>query len=210
MPPKKKNKTIFVSYIFLIVFLISSLFSSFQFSPLNKLPDNFYTNIEEIESLNNDKSLGKFYSAEFENDKLETGEKSEKSGTVVFKLFGFIPIKKVKVDILPEEEVYIGGVPIGLNVSTKGAIVVSNTIVDPESGKVASNKILKNGDIILKINGKDLTSVADLEEFLNTFVTVKDIQKLKGLLKKENKRFFKLDKKLNQNIEMPDYTKLYC
>ena len=167
MPPKKKNKTIFVSYIFLIVFLISSLFGSFNFAPLNKLPDNFYTNLEEIENLNKDKSLGQFYSAEFENDKLETGEKSEKSGTVVFKLFGFIPIKKVKVDILPEEEVFIGGVPIGLNVSTKGAIVVSNTIVDPESGKVASNKILKNGDIILKINGTDLTSVSDLEEFLN-------------------------------------------
>ena len=167
MPPKKKNKTIFVSYIFLIVFLISSLFGSFNFAPLNKLPDNFYTNLEEIENLNKDKSLGQFYSAEFENDKLETGEKSEKSGTVVFKLFGFIPVKKVKVDILPEEEVFIGGVPIGLNVSTKGAIVVSNTIVDPESGKVASNKILKNGDIILKINGTDLTSVSDLEEFLN-------------------------------------------
>ena len=167
MPPKKKNKAIFISYIFLIVFLISSLFGSFNFAPLNKLPDNFYTNLEEIENLNKDKSLGQFYSAEFENDKLETGEKSEKSGTVVFKLFGFIPVKKVKVDILPEEEVFIGGVPIGLNVSTKGAIVVSNTIVDPESGKVASNKILKNGDIILKINGTDLTSVSDLEEFLN-------------------------------------------
>lgn len=167
MPPKKKNKTIFVSYIFLIVFLISSLFGSFNFAPLNKLPDNFYTNLEEIENLNKDKSLGQFYSAEFENNQLETGEKDEKSGTVVFKLFGFIPVKKVKVDILPEEEVFIGGVPIGLNVSTKGAIVVSNTIVDPESGKVASNKILKNGDIILKINGTDLTSVSDLEEFLN-------------------------------------------
>ena len=167
MPPKKKNKTIFVSYIFLIVFLISSLFGSFNFAPLNKLPDNFYTNLEEIENLNKDKSLGQFYSAEFENNQLETGEKDEKSGTVVFKLFGFIPVKKVKVDILPEEEVFIGGVPIGLNVSTKGAIVVSNTIVDPESGKVASNKILKNGDIILKINGTDLTSVSDLEKFLN-------------------------------------------
>lgn len=167
MPPKKKNKTIFLSYIFLIVFLISSLFGSFNFAPLNKLPDNFYTNLEEIENLNKDKSLGQFYSAEFENNQLETGEKDEKSGTVVFKLFGFIPVKKVKVDILPEEEVFIGGVPIGLNVSTKGAIVVSNTIVDPESGKVASNKILKNGDIILKINGTDLTSVSDLEEFLN-------------------------------------------
>lgn len=167
MPPKKKNKAIFISYIFLIVFLISSLFGSFNFAPLNKLPDNFYTNLEEIENLNKDKSLGQFYSAEFENNQLETGEKDEKSGTVVFKLFGFIPVKKVKVDILPEEEVFIGGVPIGLNVSTKGAIVVSNTIVDPESGKVASNKILKNGDIILKINGTDLTSVSDLEEFLN-------------------------------------------
>ena len=167
MPPKKKNKAIFISYIFLIVFLISSLFGSFNFAPLNKLPDNFYTNLEEIENLNKDKSLGQFYSAEFENNQLETGEKDEKSGTVVFKLFGFIPVKKVKVDILPEEEVFIGGVPIGLNVSTKGAIVVSNTIVDPESGKVASNKILKNGDIILKINGTDLTSVSDLEKFLN-------------------------------------------
>ena len=166
-PRKKQNKSILFSYIFLVVFLLSCLLNNLSFVSINSLPDNFYTNLEEIENLNKDKSLGKLYSADFLNDYLETGEKSDKSGTVIFKLFGFIPIKKVKVEILPEEEVYVGGVPLGLSVTTQGAIVVSNTLVDPSSGKMFSNKILKNGDIILKINDTEITNSSDIEQFLN-------------------------------------------
>lgn len=175
--PKKlsnsKNKHIFLSYIFILVFLLSLLLNSFNQISFNNLPDNFYTNMEEIANINKDKSLGKFYSAQFECDKLETGEQSDKTGTVIFKLFGIIPIKKVKVDILPEEDVYIGGVPIGLNISTNGAIVVSNTIIDSQTGKVASNKVLKNGDIILKINDRSVSSASELEEFLNNNLDAK-------------------------------------
>lgn len=165
-PRKKQNKVVTFSYIFLIVFLLSCLVNNLSFVSINSLPDNFYTNLEEIENLNRDKSLGKFYSADFLNDYLETGEKSDKTGSVVFKLFGFIPIKKIKVEILPEEEVYVGGVPLGLSVTTHGAIVVSNTMVD-SSGKMYSNKILKNGDIILKINDTEISKASDIEQFLS-------------------------------------------
>lgn len=164
---RKKKNNIFILYIFLIMFLISNLFSNFSSSLLLNLPENFYTNLEEIENVNKDKTLGQFYSADFIKNNIETGDKEEKSGTVVFKLFGLIPIKKIKVEILPEEEVFVGGVPIGLNVSTQGAIVVSNTFVDTQNNKVSSHKILKNGDIITKINDKQVNSVQDIEEILN-------------------------------------------
>ena len=164
---RKKKSNFFVIYIFLLVFLITSLFSNFSSSFLLNLPDDFYTNLEEIENLNKDKTLGQFYSADFVKNNLETGEKEDKSGTVVFKLFGLIPIKKVKVEILPEEEVFIGGVPIGLNVTTQGAIVVSNTVIDPQNNNISSHKILKNGDIITKINNKQINAVQDIEECLN-------------------------------------------
>lgn len=167
MYKRKKNYNIFLAYIFLIVFLCSCLFNNFLNYNLGYLPENFYTNLEEIENINKDKTFGKFYNIDFENDILETGEKSDKTGSVVFKLFGFIPIKKVKVEILPEEEVYIGGVPIGLNVSTKGAVVVSNTMVDPKSNKVSSNKQLKNGDIITKLNDMLIEDIDDINQFLS-------------------------------------------
>ena len=53
----------------------------------------------------------------------------------------------------------------------------------------------------------ELKQRTDLEEFLNDFVTTKDIQKLKGLVKKENKKFFKMDKK--QTRKYPDLFKKY-
>ena len=79
-----------------------------------------------------------------------------------------------------------------------------------DDGKRQVTISLLSAEYVDTFENLELKQRTGLEEFLNTFVTVKDIQKLKGLLKKENKRFFKLDKKLNQNIEMPDYTKLYC
>lgn len=164
---KKQNKKIALSYILSLVFLLICLLNNLSFFSINSLPDNFYTNLEEIENLNKDKSLGRFYSADFLNEDIETGQKSDKSGTVIFKLFGFIPIKKVKVEILPEEEVYVGGVPLGLSVTTRGALVVSNTMLDPVSGKMFSNKVLKNGDIIIRINDIVISNCSDIEKVLN-------------------------------------------
>ncbi len=172
MIKKRKYKNIFCAYIFLIVFLLSCLCNNVIYNNIGNLPENFYTNLEEVELLNKEKTLGNLYNVEFKNDILQTGEKDENSGTIIFKLFGIIPIKKVKVEILPEEEVYIGGVPIGLNVSTKGAIVVSNTMVDSKTNKVFSNKILKNGDVIIKINNQEINNIDDI----NTIIEEKNVE----------------------------------
>ena len=172
MIKKRKYKNIFCAYIFLIVFLLSCLCNNIIYNNIGNLPENFYTNLEEVELLNKEKTLGNLYNVEFKNDILQTGEKDENSGTIIFKLFGIIPIKKVKVEILPEEEVYIGGVPIGLNVSTKGAIVVSNTMVDSKTNKVFSNKILKNGDVIIKINNQEINNIDDI----NTIIEEKNVE----------------------------------
>ena len=76
-----------------------------------------------------------------------------------------------------------------------------------DDGKRQVTISLLSAEYVDTFENLELKQRTGLEEFLNTFVTVKDIQKLKGLLKKENKRFFKLDKK--QTRKYPDLFKKY-
>ena len=141
----KKGKMIFLCFIGLAFVVLNNI----AFDKLFNLPKMFYVSFEEIEEANNENLFGNFVDLSFEDNGLKTDEAKQKECNVVFKLFGFIPIKKVKVQILPEEEVYLGGMTIGLEIKPEGALVVSNTIVDANQNlDVNKNKYFHNGDII--------------------------------------------------------------
>ena len=193
---KKKSFPFFILLmVFVVVFL---MYSNIKISDINDLKDNFYTNVEEVDKANKSKRFGNFVSVALEEDKMHTGTDGQKEGHVLFKLFGFIPIKKVKVNMLPQEEVYAGGVPIGISVQTSGATVISDIIVDSNNYSILKNKDLKSGDIITKINNESVSSIEDIKEILkknsSDIVSVEIIRDNKtktlevGLLKdKENK-----------------------
>ena len=160
----KNKKIILFVYFFLLV--LSYFAYNIDFVKLYQLPSSIYSSFEEVESAKNDNLFGNFVSLDFNKNDVKTGKNGDSESEVIFKLFGFIPIKKVTMKILPEEEVYAGGVPIGLTVYLDGAMVISASSVDVENMKVSQNSYLKNGDVIKKIDGQEINDINDISNVL--------------------------------------------
>ncbi len=151
----KKYSITFFS-LFLIVFLCCSIY--FPMQEIMSLENGFLVELNDIESVNENKTFGDFFKAELKEKEKIVGGQKVKQGEVVFKLFGFIPVKKVDVVLANDDEYYVGGVPIGLSICSDGAIVVS------EENDVATS--LKEGDIITQINGQEIESLNQIEDIL--------------------------------------------
>lgn len=137
-----------------------------DFEGIISLVDNTPITLDTLEKLNEEHLLGNFVDTKLTEEIWTTGGVKEKSTALVVKLFGFIPIKKTEVIVCDEEQVYLGGVPLGFSVSTKGVIVVgSNSVLSSEGKK--SNTELENGDIVTKVNDIDIFNVEDIKEQLD-------------------------------------------
>lgn len=93
-----------------------------------------------------------------------------KSGTaeLEFKL-GSLPVKKVKVNVLPDVKVYPGGQTIGVKLNSAGALVVGHHFIETEEGKSSPGEDanLRVGDVILKMNGQKIKKLDDISEIAN-------------------------------------------
>lgn len=78
-----------------------------------------------------------------------------------YKLFGTIPVKSVTVAKLEDTKVYVGGVPFGIKFLTKGISVVG---FEDESTNPAYKAGLRLYDTIIRVNGKDISGVAELSQ----------------------------------------------
>lgn len=133
---------------------------STDFSSIYALPSTFYVNLDEIGVVNNNNTYGEFVSLEI-GDETQTSTGENKERIITFKLFGFIPVRRIVAKILPEEEVYVGGNPIGISINTSNGIVVSESEFGREN-KVNATKIFKTGDVISKINGQEVSSLEEI------------------------------------------------
>ena len=73
------------------------------------------------------------------------------------KLFGFIPLRTLEVNVLPEVRVMPGGQAIGVLVKSDGVMVVSYSFVERSDGRrvyPARDAGFRPGDIIKEINGE--------------------------------------------------------
>ena len=92
-------------------------------------------------------------------------ESEEKSEAVVnltygqYKLFGSIPVKSVTVAKLEDTKVYVGGVPFGIKFLTKGVSIVG---FENENTNPAYKAGLRLYDTIIKVNGEEVSGIADL------------------------------------------------
>jgi stage IV sporulation protein B len=82
-------------------------------------------------------------------------------------LAGF-PIKKVDVNVLKDFKVIPGGQSIGVKLNTVGVLVVGHHQVNSESGKLSPGELagIKVGDIITRINGKQIEKMSDVAPFV--------------------------------------------
>ncbi|MBE7075811.1 MAG: SpoIVB peptidase [Clostridiales bacterium] len=176
---------------FLLVFcfvvgIVSPVCTIFQ------IEDGFLADYSDIDTVNENKTFGSLIKTELNEKENAVGGEKTKQGEVVFKLFGFIPIKKVSVVMNDDKDYYVGGVPIGLSINSEGAIVVNDEL---------NRDCLREGDIITKINGKEIGCLSNVEKLLENSeneVEIEYIRKnkpIKTLLKTskdENSGRFKL------------------
>jgi len=77
------------------------------------------------------------------------------------RLFGILPIKNVKVEVLPQTRIVPGGQSVGVLLHSEGVIVVGQSIVEDKNGQrvnPAREAGIEVGDVIIKINNKVVTS----------------------------------------------------
>ena len=89
---------------------------------------------------------------------------------LVFKLFGVLPIKQMRIMVQPAKKIFPGGNSIGVSLYTQGALVVGiSEVMDPEGHThyPAGEAGLRPGDIIEKINGVYVENAEHLSELVN-------------------------------------------
>lgn len=85
---------------------------------------------------------------------------------IEYSLFGKIPIKTVSATVARPQELYAGGMPIGIYLRTDGVLVVGTGTITGEDGKSCcpAENIVKSGDYIKSINGQSLSTKEELVE----------------------------------------------
>ena len=88
------------------------------------------------------------------------------------KLFGFIPLKTMVVEVVPNKNVIPCGNTIGVKIFTQGALIVGTSKVDGLNGKVYEPyKVagLKQGDYIIEIENQKIINVTDVVEYMENY-----------------------------------------
>ncbi len=103
-------------------------------------------------------------------DNIKTGRQFGSENTGSIKLCGIIPIKTVSVTTLPSSMVVPCGDIVGIKLDAKGIMVVSTDHFADEKGKQYSPALksgIKPGDIITKVNGKDVSTGEELSSIVS-------------------------------------------
>ncbi len=86
------------------------------------------------------------------------------------KLFGIIPVKSVKLNLVRGKSVIVGGESFGLKMYTNGLIVVGFTDISTDGGdkNPAKDAGIEKGDLLKSINGEVLEENGDVSRLINT------------------------------------------
>lgn len=137
-----------------LTFLCLSVLAPVQL--LNQFEGGFLADYDDVDVVNENKTFGPLIKTELKAKDQQVGGQKNKQGEIIFKLFGFIPIKKVDVVLASDDDYYVGGVPVGLAINTGGAIVIGDE----------NSSVLKEGDIITQINSVEVKNLNQISEVL--------------------------------------------
>lgn len=90
------------------------------------------------------------------------------------KLFGWIPLKTMKVEIVPSVRVTPGGHSVGVMLHSEGVLVVGQSIVEDNYGNrynPAREAGIEVGDIILEINNRKVVNDEQVARIVNEYGT---------------------------------------
>ena len=171
MSKKFKRKILIACIVFLVLMVcVAILLLNINVKALSDLSNESYVTFEDMKKINEQNMFGRFVDASLDKSQVEVGAERPKTGKVTFKLFGLIPIKSVDVQILGDENVYLGGNAVGFSIKTNGVIVVGKNSVMTENGlvSVCDNQNINAGDIITHIDGNAIKDANDIPNHLKS------------------------------------------
>lgn len=108
------------------------------------------------------------------SDPLELTTQKNGSVNLIMRIFGFIPLKTMKVDIVPCKKVVACGNTIGVKLKTNGVLVIGVSDVETLDGSnilPVKDAGIRAGDLLIEVNKRKLDNIEDL---------VKEIEKSNG------------------------------
>lgn len=112
----------------------------------------------------------------------QAGRSFAENGECTVKLCGIVPIKTVELKTMPAVNVIPGGNVIGINLFTRGVLVISTDSFSGSDGREYSPALksgIKPGDVILSVDGSPVTSSDELKKLVsggNKAVTLRIIR----------------------------------
>ena len=83
---------------------------------LIEMPNNIHITLDDLNDFNALNSFGSLVNVELNENIMSVGGKEKHNTSLYLKLFGFLPIKKVDVVVEDNEELYLGGIPLGFSI----------------------------------------------------------------------------------------------
>ena len=154
----------------LCLVMVATAFLLPSIKRVNNLPDNMVVTYSDIQKSNENDKFSSFIDLELPKN-INVASNSELTDTVMsVKLFNIFTIKKVKVKLLTDTEVFIGGETVGFNLFSDGVICVGSNPIITNSGNKEPIKEsgLEEGDAILQIEGYEINSIEDIDRIINT------------------------------------------
>ncbi len=159
----------FLGLFFIILFFALIIFVAVPIYNVYSLPESLTIFADDIAMANKTEGFGKFVSATLAQTEVAVDSVKKDNAYVDFKLFDLIPIKRQAVKVLDNDEVLVGGVPIGLALKANGALVIGSSSIKTQKGAydIATLGCLKVGDLITKVDDKQINSTSDISAYLN-------------------------------------------
>lgn len=136
---------------------------------VENLPDNMVITFEDVQVVNDEDVYSPLINFSLpKNLNVATTDGLTETELKV-KLFNLFTIKTVKVRLLVDTDVYIGGETVGFNLFSEGVICVGeNAVVTSEGTKQpVKDSGLMHGDAILTINEVEINNVQDIDRIIN-------------------------------------------
>ena len=181
---KKLQRIIFLSVFCLFIFSVIVISQSWE---IFSLKDEMLITYSDIDNINKDDTFGSFVSASIDDKVVQVGNEKMTVSKLIFKLFGFIPIREIDVEISDGKLLYLGGTPVGFAIDIDGLLVLGNSAIEGEYGSVdvLEKSNLKVGDIITEINGVEVDSLEDITKIIEDEKYNGKELNVKGIRKKE-------------------------
>ncbi len=178
-------------YLLLLIFLLIGLCNTPQFKAVLTFPDSLRLSEGYEHSLKiglpitlhirpskegiikiNDKIIGKGSTSVNLRSPVSICPVSQGEVNLEFSLFGIIPLRKMKIDVLPDVRVIPGGDAIGILVTSEGVIVTGFEELTTKNGIRSSpgrDGGIMSGDIILRVNGEEVYDRVQLSILINKY-----------------------------------------